>query len=78
MIYNIEGKHVAAIVRVTGPVFERDEDSEHADRWRYAVPTEPLLVASHGPKVKVDGRNIRKLDEAEFRHLEGIVRRNRG
>lgn len=78
VIYNIEGKHVAAIVRVTGAVFERDEDSEHAERWRYAVPTEPIIVASHGPKIRVAGRNFRKLLEPEFRELERVVRLNRG
>jgi hypothetical protein len=78
VIYNIHGKHVVAVVRTTGPAFERQEDSEHADRWRYAVPTVPELVASHGPKVPVAGRNFRRLEEDEFRRLERVVRLNVG
>ncbi|RKQ90853.1 EVE domain-containing protein [Solirubrobacter pauli] len=76
VIYNIEGKHVAAVVRVIGPVFEREEQTEHAERWRYAVPTEPLLIAPRGPKRPVAGRNFRRIDEAEFRELERVVKVN--
>jgi hypothetical protein len=77
VIYNIEGKHVVAVVRTTGPAFERPEQTEHAERWRYAVPTVPELVSSRGPRVSVPGRNFRRLDEAEFRDLERVVRLNR-
>ena len=76
VIYNIEGKHLVAVVRTTGPPFKRDEDDEHADRWRFAVPTEPVLVAPSGPRVPVAGRNFRRLEEKEFRDLERVIRRN--
>lgn len=77
VIYNIEGKHVVAVVVTTGPAFQREEDGAHADRWRYAVPTVPELVSTRGPKVPVAGRNFRRLTEDEFRELEKVVRLNR-
>ena len=65
-------------MRATGAAFERKEDSDHAERWRYAVPTGELVMVASQAQGPGRGRNFRKLTEPEFRELERVVRLNRG
>jgi hypothetical protein len=61
-----------------GPAFARQEDSEHADRWQYAVPTVPELVASPDRRCRSPAATSAGWKRTSSARFERVVRLNRG
>lgn len=75
VLFNTAGKHLFAIVTVTGHGHRRDDDDA---QYPFAVPVQPDLVSDRGPEFK-DAPRIRSfgaIDDALFETCMKVVRNN--
>lgn len=78
VVYNTPARHLAAVVTVTGPAFERVAGA-NLERWPYILPTRPEVVSDRGPKfldVPPGRANPRSIDAELLGRCERIVRNN--